>query len=53
MKCQSEKGGMLMLLSQLKYFQVVAQYQHISRAAEELHVAQPALSATIAKLEKN
>ena len=41
-----------MLLSQLKYFQVVAQYQHISRAAEELHVAQPALSATIAKLEK-
>lgn len=42
-----------MLLSQLKYFRVVAQYQHISRAAEELHVAQPALSATIAKLEKN
>lgn len=41
-----------MLLSQLKYFQVVAQYQHISRAAEELHVAQPALSATVAKLEK-
>lgn len=41
-----------MLLSQLKYFQVVAQHEHISRAAEELHVAQPALSATISKIEK-
>lgn len=41
-----------MLLSQLNYFRVVAQYEHISRAAEELHVAQPALSATISKIEK-
>ena len=41
-----------MLLSQLKYFQVVAKHEHISHAAEELHVAQPALSSTISKLEK-
>lgn len=41
-----------MLLSQLNYFRVVARYQHISRAAEKLMVAQPALSATISKLEK-
>lgn len=41
-----------MLLSQLRYFQVVAQHEHISRAAEMLHVAQPALSATISKMEK-
>lgn len=38
-------------LVQLRYFQVVARYEHISRAAEELHVAQPALSRTIARLE--
>ena len=41
-----------MLLSQLNYFQVVAQYQHISKAAEQLHIAQPSLSSTISKLEK-
>jgi DNA-binding transcriptional LysR family regulator len=38
-------------LLQLRYFQTVARYEHISRAAEELHVAQPALSRTIARLE--
>jgi DNA-binding transcriptional LysR family regulator len=38
-------------LLQLRYFQAVARYEHISRAAEELHVAQPALSRTIARLE--
>ena len=41
-----------MLLSQLEYFRVVAKYEHISRAAEELHVAQPALSTMIGRLEK-
>lgn len=41
-----------MLLSQLEYFQVVARHQHISRAAEELRIAQPSLSMTIGKLEK-
>ncbi|MFH8613422.1 LysR family transcriptional regulator [Streptomyces sp. NPDC018029] len=38
-------------LLQLRYFQTVARYEHISRAAEELHVAQPSLSRTIARLE--
>lgn len=41
-----------MLLSQLKYFRAVASHEHIGHAAEELHIAQPALSATIRKLEK-
>ncbi|MEU7576244.1 LysR substrate-binding domain-containing protein [Streptomyces sp. NPDC041068] len=38
-------------LLQLRYFQVVARYEHMSRAAEELCVAQPSLSRTIARLE--
>ena len=40
-----------MLLSQLEYFRVVAKHEHISHAAEELRIAQPALSTTISKLE--
>lgn len=35
----------------LLYFKKVAELQHITRAAEELHVAQPSLSRTIARLE--
>lgn len=35
----------------LIYFKKVAELQHITRAAEELHVAQPSLSRTIARLE--
>jgi DNA-binding transcriptional LysR family regulator len=35
----------------LRYFQVVARREHISRAAEELHVAQPSVSRAIARLE--
>ncbi|MFI0975448.1 LysR family transcriptional regulator [Streptomyces sp. NPDC021093] len=38
-------------LLQLRYFQAVARYEHISRAAEELRVAQPSLSRTVARLE--
>ncbi|MFI9046436.1 LysR family transcriptional regulator [Streptomyces sp. NPDC053427] len=38
-------------LLQLRYFQAVARYEHISRAAEELRVAQPSLSRTIGRLE--
>ncbi|MFE7298619.1 LysR family transcriptional regulator [Streptomyces sp. NPDC057579] len=38
-------------LLQLRYFQVVARYEHVSRAAEELRVAQPSLSRAIARLE--
>ena len=41
-----------MELLQLKYFQVVARLEHISKAAEELYVSQPALSKTISQLEK-
>jgi len=35
----------------LRYFQTVARLEHISRAAVELHVAQPSVSRTIARLE--
>ncbi|WP_442916695.1 LysR family transcriptional regulator [Lutispora sp.] len=40
-----------MELSQLKYFEVVAKHEHITRAAEELHIAQPSLSKAISRLE--
>jgi DNA-binding transcriptional LysR family regulator len=38
-------------LLQLRYFQSVARYEHMSRAAEELRIAQPSLSRAIARLE--
>lgn len=38
-------------LLQLKYFQVVAKYEHMAHAAEELHIAQPTLSKAISRLE--
>lgn len=38
---------------QLRYFQVVARLENITRAAEELHIAQPSLSKTIARLEES
>jgi DNA-binding transcriptional LysR family regulator len=37
---------------QLEALRVVARLQNVSRAAEELHVAQPALSRSIARLER-
>lgn len=41
-----------MELLQLKYFITVAKMEHISKAAQELHIAQPALSMMIGRLEK-
>lgn len=41
-----------MELLQLKYFEVVARHEHITRAAEELHISQPSLSKVISRLEK-
>ena len=40
-----------MELSHLKYFQLTAELQHITKAAEQLYISQPALSKTISKLE--
>ncbi|KHD86597.1 LysR family transcriptional regulator [Heyndrickxia ginsengihumi] len=37
---------------QIQYFQMVAKTQHITRAAEQLSISQPALSRSIAKLEE-
>lgn len=41
-----------MELLQLTYFRVVARLEHMTRAAEELNVTQPALSRAIARLER-
>ncbi|WP_422733479.1 LysR family transcriptional regulator [Micromonospora sp. WMMD558] len=38
-------------LHTLRQFLVVARLEHLNRAADELHVAQPSLSRTIARLE--
>ncbi|MGN0665721.1 MAG: LysR family transcriptional regulator [Huintestinicola sp.] len=40
-----------MELSQLKYFYEAAECQHITNAAERLHIAQPALTQSIRRLE--
>lgn len=37
----------------LQYFKVVAKYENMSRAAEELHITQPALSKSISLLEQS
>ncbi|BBY06666.1 LysR family transcriptional regulator [Mycobacterium noviomagense] len=41
-----------MLFRQLEYFVAVAEERHFARAAEKCYVSQPALSAAIAKLER-
>ena len=41
-----------MELAKLRYFYVVAKHQHVTRAAEEIHIAQPALTKSIKQLEE-
>lgn len=48
-----EKGVERVELLQLQYFRTVARLEHMTRAAEELRIAQPALSKTIARLEED
>ena len=40
-----------MELQKLKYFQVVAKYQHMTKAAERICIAQPALTQAMRSLE--
>lgn len=40
-----------MELLQIQYFQSVAKYENITKAAKELHISQPSLSITIKRLE--
>lgn len=41
-----------MEITQLKYFYALAQTQHVTRTAEQLHIAQPSLTQSIHRLEK-
>lgn len=41
-----------MELNKLYYFYVVATYEHVTKAAEELHISQPALTKAIKLLEE-
>lgn len=51
-KTAERRGKNSMLLLQLKYFLAVAKYEHITKAAEQLHIAQPSLSQSMRRLEK-
>ncbi len=46
-------GGRVMELTQLTYFKTVAKLEHITKAANELNISQPALSRTIARFEES
>lgn len=41
-----------MEITQLKYFYALAQNQHVTRTAEQLHIAQPSLTQSIHRLER-
>lgn len=45
--------GSRLELTYLYYFKIIAEKENMSRAAEVLHVSQPALSKTISKLERS
>ena len=45
------QGGNRMELLQFRYFLEAARYENLTRAADELHIAQPALSQSIMRLE--
>ncbi len=47
MKCED-----YMEILQLKYFYALANTEHVTKTAQQLHVAQPALTQTIHRLEK-
>ncbi|MGN1344759.1 MAG: LysR family transcriptional regulator, partial [Traorella sp.] len=39
-------------LNQLKYFEIIAKNENLSKAEKILHIAQPALSTSLARMEK-
>ena len=39
-------------ITQLRYFQIIAETGSLTRAAEQLHISQPAMSAMLKKLEE-
>ena len=41
-----------MEIQKLRYFQTIAKYEHITKAAEELHISQPSLSQAMHLLEE-
>ena len=41
-----------MTIVQMHYFNVACQYMNLTRAAEKLHISQPALSAVIKQVEE-
>lgn len=47
------KGDERVELLQLQYFRTVAKMEHMTNAAKELRIAQPALSKTISRLEED
>ena len=44
-------GSVVMELQKLKYFQMIAKLEHVTKAAEILHIAQPSLTQAMHSLE--